>query len=62
MNQEEIVQSKNKNHVKIYKLKQLGIKNKDIAKLLDVHPGYVYWASKNYKDNPEKIEAANLIQ
>lgn len=49
-------------HVKIYKLKQLDLKNSDIAKELGTNAGHVYNALKKYEQNPELKEKADLIQ
>lgn len=49
-------------HIKIYKLKQLGKTNKEIAELVGTNAGHVYNALKAYDTNPEKkIKADSLI-
>lgn len=53
MTKENIVALSAKKHVKIYKLKQLGLSNKDIASALATNPGHVYNALKNYDTKPE---------
>lgn len=61
MEQEQIINLACKKHVKIYKLKQLGLKNGDIAKLLGTNAGHVYNALKAYDQDPEKVKIANDI-
>lgn len=58
MEQEQVLRLHCKKHVKIYKLKQLGLKNTEIAKLLGTNPGHVYNALKAYAGNDDKIKAA----
>lgn len=62
MTKEQITQLTCKKHVKIYKLKQLGLTNKEIAEALGTNAGHVYNALKQYKDKPELVEKADLIQ
>lgn len=50
-----------KKHVKIYKMKQLGMSNKDIAKELCTNVGHVYNVLKKYKENIELVNKANGI-
>jgi|GEM_PF-5161744 len=50
-----------KKHIKIYKLSQAGLTNKQIADALGTNPGHVYNALKDYKTKPQKVEAANLV-
>jgi transcriptional regulator len=59
---ERIVDLPCKKHIKIYKLKELGLSNKEIADALGTNAGHVYNALKAYKDNPSKIEQANAIE
>jgi len=61
MTQETIIALECKKHVKIYKLKQLGMSNKEIATALSTNAGHVYNALKNYNDKPELKTAADLI-
>lgn len=61
MTQEEILQLTCQKHIKIWKLKQLGLKNGDIAKLLGTNAGHVYNALKTYQNNPSKVAAAEAI-
>lgn len=48
-------------HIKIWKLKQLDLKNSDIAKELGTNAGHVYNALKKYDQNPELKAKADLI-
>jgi predicted transcriptional regulator len=61
MEKQQIIDLPCLKHVKIYKLKQLGLKDKEIAYLLGTNPGHVYNALKAYKNNPEKVSKANAI-
>lgn len=61
MDQQAVLQLHCKKHVKIYKLKQLGLKNSEIAKLLGTNAGHVYNALKDYSGNEEKIKAADAL-
>lgn len=61
MDQQAILQLHCKKHIKIYKLKQLGLKNGEIAKLLGTNPGHVYNALKAYNGNEERIKQADAI-
>lgn len=58
MTQEEILQMTCKKHIKIWKLKQLGLANSAIAGLLGTNAGHVYNALKLYADKPERAEIA----
>lgn len=61
MTKEEITQLTCKKHVKIYKLKQLGLTNKEIAEALGTNAGHVYNVLKDYESNPTKIDKANSV-
>ena len=61
MDQQAIIQLHCKKHIKIYKLKQLGLKNGEIAKLLGTNPGHVYNALKTYSGNEERIKQADAL-
>lgn len=61
MTEEEVKQLTCRKHVKIYKLKQLGLKNSDIAKALGTNAGHVYNALKNYESKPELKDKADSI-
>lgn len=61
MTKESIIALTCKKHVKIYKLKQLGLSNKEIAEALATNAGHVYNALKNYDTNPEMKTEADLI-
>jgi len=61
MTEQEIKSLTCKKHVKIYKLKQLGLTNKLIAQALGTNPGHVYNALKNYELKPDlKIQADSI--
>jgi len=60
MTKEEVLLSTCKKHVKIYKLNQLGLSNKEIATELSTNTGHVYNALKKYDLDPKLIEIANL--
>lgn len=49
-------------HVKIYKLSQLGLSNKEIAEAVGTNAGHVYNVLKDYKAKPEKVEKANQVE
>lgn len=57
MSQEQILSLQCKKHIKIYKLKQLGLKNGEIARLLETNAGHVYNALKLYT-NDKYVRAA----
>lgn len=59
MEQQAILQLHCKKHIKIYKLKQLGLKNGEIAKMLGTNAGHVYNALKAYAGNEERIKHAD---
>lgn len=61
MNKEEIISLTCVKHIKIYKLKQLGLTNKEIATELSTNPGHVYNALKGYENNQDKIDKANAL-
>lgn len=62
MTEQEIKSLTCKKHVKIYKLKQLGLPNKLIAEAVGTNPGHVYNALKNYELKPElKTQADSII-
>jgi transcriptional regulator len=46
-------------HIKIYKLNQLGLTNKEVAESLNTNVGHVYNVLKSYKEDPKKVEKAN---
>lgn len=50
-----------KKHVKIYKLKQAGLTNKEIAEALKTNPGHIYNALKKYDQKPELKEIADKV-
>lgn len=56
-----IINSSVKKHVKIYKLKQLGKSNKDIALLLSTNQGHVYNVLKKYNEKEELKIKSNAI-
>ena len=61
MTTEQITALTCKKHVKIYKLKQLGLDNKAIAGALTTNVGHVYNVLKDYEKNPNKVELSNSI-
>lgn len=58
MTQEEILQLTCKKHIKIWKLKQLGIKPKEIALLVGTSTGSVYNELKTYENDSKRVELA----
>lgn len=61
MTTQEIKQLTCCKHVKIYKLKEAGMKNSEIAKELGTNAGHVYNALKQYDLKPELKAKADLI-
>jgi len=61
MTEQEVKELTCLKHVKIYKLKQLGLKNSDIAKALGTNAGHVYNALKKYDGNDELQAKANAL-
>jgi hypothetical protein len=61
MEQTQILQLQVKKHVKIYKLKQLGLKNSEIATMLETNAGHVYNALKKYDLNDDLKKIADEI-
>jgi len=61
MTQEQIIALTCKKHIKIYKLKQLGMENKAIAAALGTNVGHIYNVLKDYANSPEKVAKSNLI-
>lgn len=61
MTKEQVTELNCKKHVKIYKLKQLGLTNKEIAEALQTNVGHVYNALKKYDANDKLKTDANLI-
>lgn len=62
MNKEEILKLTCHRHVKIFKLHQLGLTNKEIAEVMKTNAGHVYNAIKSYVGKPERVLAAEKIQ
>lgn len=58
---EKINQLTCKKHIKIFKLHQIGLSNKEISKLVNTNAGHVYNVLKEYKGNEEKRNAADAI-
>lgn len=50
-----------KKHIKIYKLKQLGLTNRQVADMCETNPGHVRNVMIDYGNKPEKVDAANKI-
>lgn len=61
MTKEQVSELNCKKHVKIYKLKQLGLSNKEIAEALQTNVGHVYNALKKYDANDKLKTVADLI-
>lgn len=61
MTKEQVTELNCKKHVKIYKLKQLGLTNKEIAEVLQTNVGHVYNALKKYDANDKLKTDADLI-
>jgi len=61
MTKEEVIALSCKKHVKIYKLKQLGLTNKEVAESLQTNVGHVYNALKKYDANDKLKTDADLI-
>lgn len=60
--QEFILQLKCHKHIKMFKLKNEGLSNKQIAELLGTNVGHVYNEMKKYGDDQSRREAADSIQ
>ena len=61
MTKEQVTELNCKKHVKIYKLKQLGLSNKEIAEALQTNVGRVYNALKKYDASDKLKTDADLI-
>lgn len=61
MTKEEVIALSCKKHVKIFKLKQLGLTNKEVAEALKTNAGHVYNALKKYDANDKLKTDADLI-
>ena len=61
MTKEQVTELNCKKHVKIYKLKQLGLTNKEVAEALQTNVGHVYNALKKYDANDKLKMDADLI-
>lgn len=61
MTKEQVITLDCKKHIKIYKLNQLGLNNKEIAETLSTNTGHVYNALKKYSVNPELKVCADSI-
>ena len=62
MTKEQVIALECKKHIKIYKLKQLGLTNKEIAESLATNVGHVYNSLKNYETKPQMKTDADLLQ
>lgn len=60
MTTQEIKQLTCLKHIKIWKLKQNGLKNSEIAKELGTNAGHVYNSLKMYESKPELKDKADL--
>ena len=61
MNKDQIISLECKKHIKIYKLKQLGLSNKEISEALMTNTGHVYNALKKYNENEKLKQNADLL-
>lgn len=61
MTKEEVIALICKKHVKIYKLKHLGLTNKEVAEALQTNVGHVYNALKKYDASDKLKTDADLI-
>ena len=61
MTKEQVTELNCKKHVKIYKLKQLGLTNKEVAEASQTNVGHVYNALKKYDANDKLKTDADLI-
>ena len=61
MTKEQVTELNCKKHIKIYKLKQLGLTNKEVAEALQTNVGHVYNALKKYDANDKLKTDADLI-
>lgn len=61
MTKEQVTELNCKKHVKIYKLKQLGLTNKEVAEALQTNVGHVYNELKKYDANDKLKTDADLI-
>ncbi len=61
MTKEQVIEMSAKKHVKIYKLKQLGLTNKEVAEALQTNVGHVYNALKKYDANDKLKTDADLL-
>lgn len=61
MTKEQVTELNCKKHVKIYKLKQLGLTNKEVAEALQTNVGHVYNALKKYDASDKLKTDADLI-
>lgn len=62
MTKEQVIALECKKHIKIYKLKQLGLTNKEIAEALATNVGHIYNALKSYETKPSLKTDADLLQ
>jgi IS30 family transposase len=58
---EQILKLTCKKHIKIYKLHQLGLSNREIAEAVGSNSGHVYNALKDYQTKPEKVKTADEL-
>lgn len=61
MTKEEIKKLETKKHVKIFLMHKLELSNKDIAWELNTNVGHVYNVLKAYKEDDNKVAAANKL-
>jgi DNA-binding NarL/FixJ family response regulator len=61
MTKEQVSELNCKKHVKVYKLNQLGLSNKDVALELKTNVGHVFNVLKKYKESELLRTNADLI-
>lgn len=61
MTKEQVLELKCVKHVKVYKLKQLGLSNKEIAEILETNQGHIWNVLNKYSNDSKLIESANSI-
>lgn len=61
MSQEQILQLECKKHIKIFRLSQIGLPNKEIAALVKTNVGHVWNVLREYSLKTEKAAAANSL-
>lgn len=62
MTTEQVTELNCKKHIKVYKLNQLGLSNKDIASALSTNTGHVYNVLKKYNENQTLKDFADSVK